>query len=151
MQIKLRCGEIYDFHRVKSIEDKGNGTLEIIGNFKPRGRYKHVILFKLSIANLDEIMNDYPIKQAAYYCTKCKKSHLSGKIYEEHKEFYENPDDLIPSHTILKADLTKLRKVAKNQLMKLYEKMKNSHRPEVYRKEINKLLIYEGVVEDDLS
>ena len=151
MQVKLRCGEIYDFHRIKSIQDNGNGTVEIVGNFQPRGRYKHVVLFIMSIENWEEVMHVYPISQKPYWCSKCKRWHNKGDVYEEHKENYRRADDVIPDDRILKANIKKLRKVAKNQIGRLLKKLEmNPSRKSIYKREINKLLIYEGVVVEDI-
>lgn len=151
IQLKIRCGETYDFNMIKSITDNGNGTVEIIGNFKPRGRYKHVIIFKMTIENWDEIVKIFPIIQKPYYCKKCKVIHKDGKKYNEHKEYYKT-EDLIPCDRILKADVDKLPDIGKRQYNRLLERLElNPDRREMYYKEINKLLIFEGVNEEEVK
>jgi len=149
MKVRLKCGEEYNFHIVKFVVDNGNGTIEIVGNFKPRGRYKSVVLFKFSIDNLEDF--DDKIRLRPYFCKKCKRNHSGGEVYFKHSKHYGKKEDLIPSNRILKADFSLLREMAKKQIESLLKRMDlNPKKASVYRHEINKLLIYEGVVLEDV-
>jgi len=151
IEIRLRCGEVYSFNMIKSITDLNNGTIEIEGNFKPRGRHHSVVLWKQAISNLDEIEKIYDIKESPYFCLNCKKTHYSGEIYYDHKEYYGKKEDLIPDNRIISYDKTKLRNIAKQQLKRLKKKIKlNPRRSDLYRKEINKLILYEGANNEKL-
>ena len=48
MKIILKCGEVYDFHKIKDYKEN-NGIITIVGNFKPHGKYKEVKIFEQSI------------------------------------------------------------------------------------------------------
>ena len=149
--VKLRCGEIYPFNMIKSITDNGNGTVEIVGNTKPRGRYKYVSLYKMTIENWSEIISIFPVIRKPYYCNKCKKMHKDGDVYSKHIDYYGNQEDSIPTDRILKADIKKLKGVGIRQYNRLMERLqKNPDKKEAYIKEINKLLIYEGVITEDV-
>jgi len=149
MLVKLHCGAEYDFHTIKSITDLGNGTLEIVGNFKPRGKYQTIVIFIISIENWEEVSKE-KISLKPYFCSECKKLHKNGEIFEAHKKYYMKKDEAIPSDKILEADLTKLKEFSKRQLKSLMDRMKwNPNKTDLYTKEINKLLIYEGVVTDE--
>lgn len=151
VDIKIRCGEVYSFNMIKSITDLNNGTIEVVGNFKPRGRHHNVILWKPSILNLNEIEDIYDIKENPYFCLKCKKNHHSGKIYYEHKEHIGKKDDLIPTDRIIEADLTNMREVADRQLERLLKRRElNPNRFELYTKRINELILYEGVNKEEI-
>lgn len=146
MILKLRCGETYNFHSVKEIIDNGNGVITIRGNFKPRGRNLIVSLFKMTIENWEDVVNVYPIIQKSYYCSKCKVIHNAGENYEKHKMYYKTEEDLIPTDRILEADFSKLKPVGVRQYNVLLKKLNNNpNKRKLFIREINKLLIYEGV------
>jgi len=149
MLVKLHCGAEYDFHKIKSITDLGNGTIEIVGNYKPRGNYQTVVVFIISIENWEEVSKE-KISLKPYYCSKCKRLHKNGEIFETHKKFYLDMQDAIPDDDILEYDKSKLKEFSKRQIKNLTDRMKrNPDRNKSYIKEINKLLIYEGVVMDE--
>lgn len=151
VQFKIRCGEVYDFNMIKTITDNGNGTIEIVGNFKPRGRYKYVNLWKMSITNWNEVKDIFQIDLKPYFCTQCKRTHRDGAIFESHMQWMGNKEDLIPCDRIIKADVSKLRDLAVRQLNSLMKRLKfNPARADMYRHEINKLFIYEGVAEEQI-
>lgn len=50
VRITLRCGEVYDFFNVKSIEHNADGLTIIVGNYRPSGKYHTVKVFTDSIA-----------------------------------------------------------------------------------------------------
>ena len=151
VQLKIRCGEVYDFNIIKSIVDNGNGTIEIVGNFKPRGRYKYVNIWKSNIENWDEITSIFEIELKPYFCTQCKRTHRDGAIFKSHLSYMGKKEDLIPCDRIIEADTSKLREIARKQIKSLERRMKwNPQRADVYRREINKLFIYEGVAKEDL-
>jgi hypothetical protein len=140
---------------VKSIATRVNGTVEIVGNFKPRGRYKTVVLWIQSIVNWDYIHDIFQVKRSPYFCTKCKIEHRNGDIYETHKSYIGSEDDLIPSDRILKYDIKKVpdhrRGIAQRQIESLLNRMSlNPDRADLYRHEINKLILYENIQEEEL-
>jgi len=151
VQVKIRCGEFYDFNIIKEITDKGNGVIEIRGNFKPRGRYKSVRIWKQTIVNWDELTEIFKIRDEPYFCLKCKRTHLSGDKFYEHQEYRGKKEDLIPHDRILKADLTKLGEIGKRQLQRLLNRMDlNPGKSDLYRYEINKLILYEGINDEEI-
>ena len=136
---------------IKSIVDNGNGVIEIVGNFKPRGRYKFVNLWKTSILNWEEVRSVFEIETKPYFCTKCKRTHRNGAIFESHIDWMGKKDDLIPFDRIIKADISKLRAMATRQLNSLMRRLKwNPKKSDVYRHEINKLFIYEGIALEEI-
>ena len=149
--VKIRCGEVYSFNLIESITDNHNGTIKIVGNFKPRGRNKHVVLWKMSITNFEELRNAFEIKLKPYFCLNCKKTHRSGKDFEPHIKYIGKKKDLIPCDRIIKADITKLRGIGKRQVESLLKIMKlNPLKSDRSRFQINKLFIYEGVALEEL-
>ena len=150
MKIKLRCGDVYDLNLIKKIVDNGNGTIEIVGNFEPQGKYKSIFLFKQSIQNYDELCSNYKFIQKPYFCSLCNKDHVKGKLFKEHL-MYRKHDRLIPTNRIVKANIKKLSPLAIRQLERLLSKKKTSKgNAHVYVYEINKLLIVEGVCDEKL-
>jgi hypothetical protein len=80
-----------------------------------------------------------------YFCTKCEKHHHRGKIYQEHQDFKREKvlaEEPINNESIL-YDFDSLRPVAKRQILKLIKKMKKSTKPEIYKKQIEKVIQYE--------
>ena len=151
MIVKIRCGEKYQFYQIKSVTDLGNGVIEIVGNFKDKGRYKIIKLWKTSIINLDELTKNFTVEIKPYFCLKCKKIHKNGSVFEEHGEFMGKKEDLIPSDRIIKADTSKLREIGWKQLNFLVERMKlNPQKASLYRREINKLFLYEGIALENI-
>ena len=145
MKLILKCGEYYEFYKIKYVEDQGNGTIEIKGNFKHRGKYKTITLFRISIVNWTEFSKNVTVTLKPYWCSHCRNLHKSGKIYEYHKKYWGN-EDAIPSDKILSYDPKKLRPVAKRQIIRLAYKMNKNKKKDIYIREINRLLISEGVV-----
>ena len=149
MLVKMRCGAEYEFHTIKSIIDMGNGTIEIVGNYKPRGKYQTVVIFIMSIENWEEVSKEN-ISLKPYFCDVCKVLHKTGEIFKKHKIYYTKDDTAIPDDKILEADMNDLKMFSKRQVKSLMERMKwNPDRSKMYVSEINKLLIYEGVVTDE--
>jgi hypothetical protein len=136
---------------IKSITDLGNGVIEIVGNFKPRGRYKYVNLWKNTIVNWDEVTNIFDIELKPYFCTRCKKTHKNGAIFDAHIEYMGKKEDLIPCDRIVEADISKLSSIGRKQLDSLMNRLKwNPKKADLYRQEINKLFIYEGATTEEI-
>lgn len=88
-----------------------------------------------------------------YFCLKCKRNHYRGKIYEDHLKYSKkinknnnpnhNKESSIPSNEIVEFDFNKLRPIARRQIRRLVIKMHQTKEFRFYRKQINKLLLYE--------
>ena len=81
-----------------------------------------------------------------YYCLKCNKNHLRGKIYKEHLKYKGLTKESEPPLKIKqdKINLKEFRPVARRQLKRLLHKMKITPKKELYKNEINKLIEYES-------
>ncbi|MFX1444820.1 MAG: hypothetical protein ACFFHV_15515 [Promethearchaeota archaeon] len=88
-----------------------------------------------------------------YYCTKCKRNHYRGKIYENHLNYREiknkklNPNHKkkksIPSDRFIEFDINELRPIARRQIRTLVMKMNHTKNFRLYTKEINKIILHE--------
>jgi len=80
-----------------------------------------------------------------YYCTKCKRKHKTGKIYNDHLEFQEQEETEIPSNNILlnREGIMSLRPIAQRQIARLLKRLKLTNRRSLYIREINKVIMYE--------
>lgn len=102
-----------------------------------------------------------------YYCTECKRFHVRGKIHKEHlkykkseqtedietkdeKEMNEVADKLENAEEIgldeidMEIELEELRNVAQRQITRLLEKAIITDQPDLYKREIKRLLVHEG-------
>ena len=82
-----------------------------------------------------------------YYCTQCHRYHYRGKIYGAHVQFKKhkaNKENSIPTNKILEFDMEDLRPIAQRQVKTLLKKMRTTNKPDLYKKEINKVIIYEN-------
>ncbi|MFX1256360.1 MAG: hypothetical protein ACFFAN_00730 [Promethearchaeota archaeon] len=88
-----------------------------------------------------------------YFCSKCKRKHYRGKIYENHLKYRKknnkviNPNkkkkNFIPSNEIIEFDFNELRPIAWRQIRRLVMKMHQTKNFKLYTKEINKILLHE--------
>ncbi|TFF88164.1 MAG: hypothetical protein EU550_01815 [Promethearchaeota archaeon] len=85
-----------------------------------------------------------------YYCTKCKKHHVRGRIYKEHLKYKQeekvNFEKKFAPRKIRNMNIEelKLRPIAKRQIRRLYKKMKLSNNSEIYKHEIEKIILKES-------
>lgn len=81
----------------------------------------------------------------AYYCSKCKRNHRSGKIYEKHKHLQiKQEKEEIPFDNVIEYNPNDLRNIAKLQISRYLTKIKNN--PEcrkMYTQAINQVILYE--------
>lgn len=61
IRIELKCNSYYDFNSIKEVTFEKNGIVRILGNFKPKGKYKEVVLFSKMVKN-PSIFNNLNIK-----------------------------------------------------------------------------------------
>ncbi|MBN1802573.1 MAG: hypothetical protein JW891_13760 [Candidatus Lokiarchaeota archaeon] len=92
-----------------------------------------------------------------YYCSKCKKNHIRGKIYKDHLKYQEkivkksktncNKKDQkkrkIPIDKVIEYNYNKLRPLAQRQIDRLLKKLHNTENYQLYIYQINKLIIHE--------
>ncbi len=85
-----------------------------------------------------------------YFCSKCKKNHFRGKIFEEHLKYRKKNNNAnnkkknsIPSDKIIEFDFEELRPIARRQIRKLVMKMHYTKKFGLYTKEINKIILHE--------
>ena len=85
-----------------------------------------------------------------YFCSKCKRTHFRGKIFEEHLKYRKtrnNPKQKkkssIPSEKIIEFEFDELRLIARRQIQRLVMKMHKTKNFRLYTKEINKIILYE--------
>lgn len=150
MIIVLKSGETYKFNLIKKIVDKGS-MIEIKGNYKPRGRYFTIELYKKSIENLDVISSLIEKNKKPYYCSRCDRRHVRGKIYNDHLKYKQEKFE-VPDDRVYDINGSKLFGTAKRQvinLVKKWAKEEDKKWRKNYIKEINKILIEEGLVDGD--
>lgn len=89
------------------------------------------------------------IKTKKYYCTKCKKYHHRGKIYNEHihnKKDKKNPSNVQITKEINPENVNfeELRPIAKRQILSLLKRMTRTEHPDYYKKRILRVIAYEN-------
>lgn len=81
-----------------------------------------------------------------YYCTKCKRYHYRGKIYDEHKLYREKRKKFVSylRNGIIKVNFEKLRPIAQRQVLILIKKMKETSNKEMYIEQLNRVIQHEN-------
>ena len=79
-----------------------------------------------------------------YYCTKFKNYHYRGELYKKHLKYKQSNQKYNYDLEENKLNYNKLRLVAKKQIKRLLKKMKKSKKPEIYKREIKKVLYFEN-------
>ena len=76
-----------------------------------------------------------------YYCTKCKRNHYRGKIYQKHLSYKKkNESKLSSKGKMTSLDFEKLRPIAQRQIRRLLERMEYTKNIELYKNEIKKVI-----------
>ena len=89
------------------------------------------------------------IKLKKYYCTKCKRYHHRGKIYQKHlkyKKHEQKKSKVQISRDINPEDVNfeDLRPIAKRQILSLLKRMTRTEHPEYYKNRIMRVIVYEN-------
>jgi hypothetical protein len=82
-----------------------------------------------------------------YYCTQCQRYHYRGKIYTTHLQYKNDgpkKKSHIPTKKIIDFDMEELRPIAQRQVKTLLKKMRFTNKQDLYKKEINKVIMYEN-------
>ena len=84
-----------------------------------------------------------------YYCTRCKRYHHRGKIYEKHLQFKKNKKKSSRIKISQDVDLKDvsfedLRPIAQRQILSLLRRMTRAEYPEYYKKRIMRVIAHEN-------